>query len=307
MRSNDRDRAKIKILYLCNNEINTMNYYKISFFLVILLIILSCDKIESPFMETTNNLPLADTIFQQKVLIEDFTGHQCGNCPRAHEKIEELKLLYGNKIVSIGIHSGFFAEPSGQYTADYRTQTGDELNNYFGVEVLGIYPIGMLNRIEHNGNRLIQYSEWGSVVLQILESATDGPKISISIDNEYDSENNKFLSKIFTEFLTSFTDKTIKLAVYIVEDSLISTQKDYEATPQDIENYVHRNVLRGAINGTWGETILSGSISAGEVIKKSYSYMLDSTWAASHCWTIAFVYDSVATDIIQVEDEPVVE
>jgi len=49
----------------------------------------SCDIIEGPFME--------DIVIEgcegkcRKIFLEDYTGHKCGNCPRAAEKVEELK------------------------------------------------------------------------------------------------------------------------------------------------------------------------------------------------------------------------
>ena len=41
------------------------------------------------------------------VLIEDFTGQQCSNCPMATDEIESLVEQYGDTaVIAVGIHSG---------------------------------------------------------------------------------------------------------------------------------------------------------------------------------------------------------
>ena len=41
------------------------------------------------------------------VLIEDFTGQKCLNCPRAAEVIEQLQKQYGaDTVIAVAIHAG---------------------------------------------------------------------------------------------------------------------------------------------------------------------------------------------------------
>lgn len=43
----------------------------------------------------------------RKVLIEDFTGQKCINCPAAIDKIEMMVQQYGEEnVIAVGIHSG---------------------------------------------------------------------------------------------------------------------------------------------------------------------------------------------------------
>ena len=67
----------------------------------------SCDVIEEPFTEEIVVGGCAEKC--KKILLEDYTGHKCGNCPRAAEKAEELKAIYDDQLVSIAVHAGFFA------------------------------------------------------------------------------------------------------------------------------------------------------------------------------------------------------
>lgn len=105
---------------------------------VILLILGACDKIDKP-RENTTSLIGVNYIERDnyavagfnKVLLEDYTGHTCGNCPRAAEKAEELKTLYKDSLIVIAVHAGSFANPTSSYPNDYRTNVGTDWDNFF--------------------------------------------------------------------------------------------------------------------------------------------------------------------------------
>ena len=66
----------------------------------------------------------------RKVLLEDYTGFKCVNCPAAAHEAHLLQEFYGDQMVVMGVHAGYYAEPdgSGNYTTDLTTTTGDALN-----------------------------------------------------------------------------------------------------------------------------------------------------------------------------------
>ena len=92
---------------------------------------MACDKIDEPLsLIGEEDIPqnIGDTVFfidstivlHKQVLLEDFTGHKCVNCPEwaifAHELADDLN----HKLVIIGIHAGWYATPdaTGDFTAD---------------------------------------------------------------------------------------------------------------------------------------------------------------------------------------------
>ena len=105
----------------------------------------------------------------------------------------------------------------------------------------------------------------------------------------------------------------MKLNILVVEDSIINWQKDYEYIDlenpgnTDIEDYVHRHVLRGTINGDWGETIVEDGIEQGITINKSFIYVLNPEWLAENCSVIAFVYRADTREVIQAEVNKLIE
>ena len=250
----------------------------LSLSLLIISLTFSCDVIEKDnFTDPNANFPWLG----KKVLIEDFTGYKCTNCPQASSELKTIEELYPEKVVSIAIHAGFFAQPSGNFITDFRTTAGNELAGFFEPEV---FPIGMINRQGYPGNILFNYTDWAS---KAGEQLLQVPTIDLSI-----SEENNSVS--IQARRLSESNNSLKLVVCITEDGIIDKQIDGSEL---IEEYEHNHVLRKVINGTWGSNIqLSSTLST-----YSYSYSLEDSWVRSNCNIVAFVYDNSNKEILQVE------
>ena len=286
-----------------------------SFFVIFFFTFFSCcDEIDMPY-QTKGKIDSTGSNVVRKVLLEDYTGHTCGNCPRAAESAESLRQIYGDKLVIMGVHVGFFAEPcpphprpagspTGSFAADYRTTTGDAYNSFFAVDGPGL-PQGMVNRIGYpTTSHIKSYSDWGSVISGIINTAPDA---DIEITNTYNSGTRTLNTSVKTTFLNSLSG-SYKLAVLITQDSIIDWQLDYSLIPDYIQNYVHRHVLRGAINSEWGDSLntSNGSISVGDSISKSYTnYVVNPLWDDSKCSVVAFIYDSSTYEVIQAEEKKI--
>jgi hypothetical protein len=214
-----------------------------------------------------------------------------------------LHPLYGEQLISISVHAGVFAEtcptaldcpgtaPAGSFLVDYRTTTGDDWNAAF---LLAGYPAGMVNRSTSPSSS----SSWGSKIQGMINNV---PKAKMRIINHYDAASHKLRTAVETKFLKD-TAITCKLEVILVEDSIVDWQRWLPHTPEFVPDYVHRNVLRGAINGSFGEVISPGSIAAGVIKLNGHSFILNANWNPSHCKVIAFVFDSNDKKILQVEE-----
>ena len=75
----------------------------------------SCDIAEEPYLvpvDTLGNGPGGPSDGIRKILLEDYTGHKCPNCPEAAVEAHNLKLAYGDSLVIMAVHAGVFAEPA---------------------------------------------------------------------------------------------------------------------------------------------------------------------------------------------------
>lgn len=267
--------------------------------IMVAIILNSCDKVEGPVKEV-----LPPPAGDRNVLVEDYTGHRCGNCPRAAKELYDLKATYGDNLIIMGIHAGGFANafPPSQpyYTYNFKVAEGIELDADFGISVAG-NPNGMVNRRQVNGSYILPPTIWLDEISAVLTNPDPLP-ISITINNQYNSATRSLQTEVKTEFFTDLSG-VYKLCVFMVEDSIINWQKDYDATPEDVEFYAHREVLRGSMNGSYGVPIATTSL--GDISTLSYSKTLDATWSDEHFSIIAYLYNDSTKEIIQVEQKEI--
>lgn len=290
------------------------------------LLFAGCDYVSNPYPETNANsgdtvscpaptFP-AVTSHIKKVLIEDYTGHTCPNCPRAARKLHELDTLYPGHVVGLAIHVGTLAAPSPghggtpttAFTADFRTSIGDEYDNVFGAAAFGL-PQGMFNRKEFNAStqtHLKFYPNWNTYMAGIVSE----PSVAdLQIINSYDSATAKLCCAIKTSFLSNLSGD-YKLVALLVQDSVINWQDDIDNGM--VSNYVHNHMLRDAItpSGAWGESLVTSSVTAGTSITKRYAYNIQAQYNSvpcnvDHCRIVAFIYNTATYEVIQSEEADV--
>jgi hypothetical protein len=264
----------------------------------------ACDKVNPPYKETIPVPPPTTDVVRKKVLVEDYTGHKCGNCPRASRAIYDQKAIYGDDLIIMAIHAGSFADVflpgAPYYTYDFRTPEGTELDTDFGISLAG-NPNGMVNRRMDNGSFIIGATKWSSEVSEVLQDTTEAA-LQILIENSFNATTRELQTEVSSEFLSTLTGN-YKLCVFMVEDSIVNWQKDYDATPDNVEFYVHREVFRGSMNGTYGATITPTT--DGSTTTLNYSYTLPIDWHEEHFSIIAYLYDEATKEILQVEQQEI--
>jgi len=259
----------------------------------------SCDKLDEPYAVIKNTNDTTVTA-QKTVLLEDYTGHKCVNCPDAAITAHTLEKSLKGRLIVMAVHAGFFAEPAstGDFTADYTTGTGDEWNSYFTITA---NPNGLVNRTAYNGALVVGPDNWANAVNAQL--ALDA-EATVDISNEYTEATRNLEITVDTKFLEELSG-AYTLTVCITEDSLISPQKTNNSTTPIIYDYVFMDVLRGSVNGTWGEE-LTASVNPSQTYKKTYTVTLNQAWTAKNCHVVAFVSNAETKEIIQTGKEPVI-
>ena len=258
-----------------------------------------CDKIDPPYINENGGGGGDEGDVIQKVLLEDFTGHTCVNCPAAAKIASDLQNFYGEKLIVMAVHAGFFAEPlQPPFDTDFRTETGNKWQVDFGFVS---YPSGMINRGFFDGARIAGKGLWASRVGEAMEQTA---KASLKIETNYTEANRQLGLKIDSRFLQSSSEKYF-LQVCLVEDSIMAPQRNNDPsvgqTPT-IAEYYHRHVMRKGINGNYGEAISSATIVANETYTHEYNITLNADYNADRCSIVAFIYSEADLEIVQVEE-----
>lgn len=290
----------------------------------IAIIFTSCDYISQPIPPvnaqaddtSTCTTPTFPTISShvKKILLEDYTGHTCTNCPNAARKLEMIDTAHEGQIIPLALHVSNYAlpgpagtgGPAGSYQNDYRTSIGDAYDVFFKISNGGL-PKGMVGRTPYNGSTYTHRKNWWEWDAAVTAQLAQAPKLELQIINNYDAGTTKLCSHVRAQFLTADTG-TFKLVMLLVQDSIIDWQFDGGTNDSD---YVHRHVLRDAINSTWGSVIATGNITSNHTITTKFAYKIPADFKSiptviDHMHVVGFVYDAANYEVLQAEEAKVV-
>lgn len=282
--------------------------------LLTIFIFASCDKIEKPYRIEEDVVDIVDTPdFPEldldhvihKILIEEYTGHLCYNCPKGHEALNNIKTMMGDTVVLLAIHARTQSEPEDDnytdcnigYINDYRTEAG---NNYAERFVSLGLPAAVFNRTEINGIYEQNAPEsWAEIVNEIERTPAD---LAIQIIPVFNKKQDTVFIFVKTTLLNTM-NANMNLCVLLSESGIVSPQKNNTpkiGTVPDICEYTHNHMLRENISPILGSAI---RISAAEESQLNvYALPVSFKWIISHCDIVAFVYDTDTQKVLQAEE-----
>jgi hypothetical protein len=217
------------------------------------------------------------------VLLEEFTGKGCTNCPKGSREIDNLLLQYPDNLIAVSIHAGFFADPQffplGVY--DLRADQSAFLYEYLGPN-FG-YPAGVVNRKYFGPDLQIGLQQWASAISSEIQEA---PSIEVEIQHTY-NEATRELSITASGIGKVVESGEVRLSIMLTESGIVDAQDDVEAGGI-VEDYVHKHVLRNMLTPAAGETLFQ-DIAVGKTFSKDYSTTINSGWVAESIEIIAFI------------------
>ena len=269
------------------------------FLFLVILAVISCEEkpIEIP------DFVAPDT--ERVVLIEEFSGVRCVNCPNGAREIQNLLGLYDGNLVAVSIHAGFFSNPYPESVYDFQTPEGDALETYIG-QVLG-YPVASVDRKVFDGNDdpMADRAEWASFIQQQLEQ---DPELNMSINHKYNEQSRQ------VEITVSFSpradiDRDLRLGVIITESGILDYQLDVDGKHSD---YEHNHVLRAYLTDIAGNAIGSAPYITGASYSSDLVFTLpeeDGWWVAENCNIVAFIANAEGDtkELIQAAEVHLVE
>jgi len=252
----------------------------------ILFLISACKELDQPVVLNPSQLALLDTSYvsttaiaaaPKNVMMEEFSGVKCPNCPTGNAKSKEIHLENPSRVTIVTVHSNSLASPfSGDQ--DLRSDDADELVNVLGP--LGAKPSTFINRSKlQDPNKTVIAGDPTSMTLWKTyvdaELAKTVP-VKLSLETIYvDVEKRKFRYKIVLEFAEAM--QNINLG-FLLTESEIETQQLDGVT--HLEEYTHEFVLRDFISSILGEA-LTENIVANTVIIKEFEIDLNDFEARS--------------------------
>jgi hypothetical protein len=304
----------------------TLNSFIVLLLIATILTTSSCDKVEMPYptilsIDTTfysgnwteyinsiapQFIPLQDQV--QNVLLEEYTGHLCNNCPTAAAIAHNIHKNNPNRVFIASIHAGPGGKTSFQqanpnddkFYTDHTNSDGLAYGQRFqnGFNFFG-NPQGTVNR-KNVDQKVFDFSgTWQTRVTNLLSNT---PKVRLQAKFNYFEETKGGYLHVHAQHIGAISSK-LNTVVYVIQDSLI----DWQLMPNNSYNpdYTHYDKHLGSINGLpWGETTFTPTGNKTE-IDLLYSYKIPSTLKPEEIYFLIYIYDKDTYEILQVIKERV--
>ena len=231
----------------------------------------------------------------KNVLIEDFTGQLCNNCPLATNTISTLQETFGHdRVIPVAIHGG-------DLTLAAPTGLANEIGNTYTAERgVSSKPKGEVDRT----GQLLDQEKWGTTVLERIAMTAH---VELGVENiAFDADTRELSFSVKTA--ADLTGAQGLLQVWLTESHIHTYQKtpdpnrfpQYPASGND-HNYEHNHVLRACVSAKDGDAL---SLVAGGSDTRAYKYILESDWVADNMSVVVIAYNA-AQGVLQVIEQPV--
>lgn len=226
------------------------------------------------------------------VLLEDYTGQTCPNCPMGTDTIHKLLPDFKDQLVVIAIHAGSFAEPKkAPFTNDLRTVAGDEYQKFFKVDV---YPRALINRKDYPTTYKKDPKWWRAEIKALLAKQ---PEADLQLMSEYNSIDGKACIYVKYKLPATLPNK-YKLTLLLTQDSIIGPQL---VNTKINENYVFDHMLRTNITSPWGDSVIVGT---SDPVEKKFQFKIESAYKniiciPKNCHIVGFIYDVKTYRVLQ--------
>lgn len=231
-----------------------MKSFIIILFSALILLTFSCKEVyDNPIQKTP--AAILDTTFlnsntlvqmPKRVLVEEFTGVKCSNCPDGHAVLKTLQDKYKDKMIPISVHSYFLGSPYGEE---------QNLTNKFAQSIWNLLggsekPTAGVDRIANGATKSnFSKTDWDT---KIMERLTTSPYANIIDTVFFDNIRQKYIYQVKVEF-TQETSEQVALAVALTQNKIVATQLKGIV---EIEDYDHEHVLRYMFTDIKGDALL---------------------------------------------------
>lgn len=241
----------------------------------------ACDDVDNNDRYIGIDAPVATGDIPRWVLLEDFTGQNCVNCPWAHRIIEQNLELYGETLVPVAIHGGAQAIMEGSSPAIIGLANAEstEIFKQSGADAL---PQGVINR----NSGLLGRADWSSYIRTCMAQPTP---LNMTISSTLNADNT---ISVTVEGATA-ENISGNLLVWVLESNIIALQQtpnsdDWDGVKRFDRNYQHSHVFRAYFNGLNGTPVVW---TPGKTGRETFTLPVADNWNTDNLSIVAFVQD----------------
>lgn len=232
-------------------------------------------------------VPPEEVPLLRNVLLTEFTGYKCVNCPLAAEEAHKLLALYPENLVVVAMH------PKTNSFSRNAKLVCDEADIYYkslGGASTTPFPTGCLDF----SPTFIDYTNWAGA---FLREAFSYPVAKVDIQATRTDRQLQVDVKLTEATGVNNVAQHARLLLWVVEDDIIDKQSMPDGTINN--EYHHSHVLRGELlsEDAWGEAfLLSQDISFARELT-----MPDKVANPDNCSLVAVLIQDVTREVIDVK------
>lgn len=237
----------------------------------------------------------------KKVIVEDYTGINCGWCPEGTVILEGLHSNNPNSIIPVAMHGGLY-EPS---TSPLKNQDAETVISF--TKPSG-FPAGAVDRKKFSGESSVAVSR-GKWTPYFNQQSGNTAIASIGFANlDFNSGTGEYTADVNVMFTADpGTTSPLSIQVYALEDSisasgslrqLNSGSSSVQGGKSPLDPWWHNRTFRATLTGdVWGDV---STIPAQPVLNQVYTYKLKFTipagWDKENVNIVAFVANNTLTN-----------
>ena len=260
----------------------------------------SCEEIGPDINLGKNQNSVSDTTYIESpvqtpeakhVVIEEFTGVRCPNCPQGHQIINAIKTANPGKVIAVSFHPiNSLGAPYPFSAHDFRSQKSQSLFDYLGQ--IGLEPAAGIDRTVFSGETkiLLDKSKWTS---QVANQLANTPKANIDLKTSYNSTSRELTMVVEIHYTQAVSEEN-KVTVLLAESDIVTAQLDGSVIDTF---YTHKDIVREFISETQGD-IISATLEPGRVVRKVYKKVLDAGWKEDDMYLVAYLHEFQNSKII---------
>ncbi len=249
--------------------------------LVLVFIALGINSYAQTYVSTTPE--------NKKVIVEEFTGVKCPNCPAGHVVLADILSANPGVVFGIGYHptnSSYTTPYAGD--PDFRRAFTDAFYSTPYCGTSRFMPSAFTNRREYGGERIQSRSDWAGHTTTLL---TESSPVNVGFMSNYNTTTNQLDVTVEVYYTATVTEPNT-LYVMLAENNLVSQQSGASG------QYTHKHVFRENLTtAQWGDPLTTTTQGHLETINFSFDNTTTG-YDMTNCELVAFVRNGSNEEIL---------
>lgn len=258
---------------------------------------------ESNTLTDTTYTKTPDAPVQRKVLVEEFTGAKCTNCPDARVQLKTISDANAGKVIVLELHP--YDHPLGHPIKGLSKFdfNAPDVSDIFKTIYGGFFPLGIptagIDRTLDGQDILIKRASWANIINSRLAETSP---VKLTLTNEYDAAKATGVISVNVAYTKTVTTKNF-ISIAIIEDNIVDAQ-EFPLYIDTFYNFQH--VFRKSFTAAGGNPIIDtiATKEPGRVYEGKFKYTVDPAWKPENCRIIVWLHNNDANtkEVLQAEE-----